>query len=56
MPEESLATFPAEFQQGMAARAAVIGDVEDNAPEHWEAPLGSKDVHLVVTALAQDTS
>ena len=56
VPEESLATFPAEFQQGMAARADVIGDVGDSAPEHWEAPLGSKDVHLVVTALAQDTA
>ena len=56
VPAESLATFPEQFRQGMAARADVIGDVEDNAPEHWEAPLGSKDVHLVVTALAQDTS
>ena len=40
----------------MAARAAEIGDVGENAPEHWEAPLGSKDVHLVVAALARDTS
>jgi Dyp-type peroxidase family len=56
VPAESLATFPAEFQQGMAARADQIGDVGQNAPEHWEAPLGSKDVHLVVAALARDTS
>ena len=56
VPEESLATFPAEFQQGMAARAAYIGDVGDGAPENWEAPLGSKDVHLVVAALARDTA
>ena len=40
----------------MAARADVIGDVGDSAPEHWEAPLGSKEVHLVVAALAQDTA
>ena len=40
----------------MAARADEIGDVGDSAPEHWEAPLGSEDVHLVVTALAQDTA
>jgi Dyp-type peroxidase family len=40
----------------MAARADYIGDVGQNAPEHWEAPLGSKDVHLVVAALARDTS
>ncbi|WP_406469521.1 Dyp-type peroxidase [Streptomyces hirsutus] len=56
VPAESLATFPSEFQQGMAARAAEIGDVGENAPEHWEAPLGSKDVHLVVAALARDTA
>ena len=56
VPAASLATFPREFQLGMAARAAEIGDVGENAPEHWEAPLGSKDVHLVVAALARDTS
>ncbi|PWI08805.1 peroxidase [Streptomyces sp. NWU339] len=56
VPTESLATFPSEFQQGMAARAAEIGDVGENAPENWEAPLGSKDVHLVVAALARDTA
>jgi Dyp-type peroxidase family len=56
VPEESLSTFPPEFQQGMAARAAALGDVGDNAPENWEPPLGSKDVHLVVTTLARDAS
>ena len=56
VPAESLATFPSEFQQGMAARADYIGDVGESAPENWEAPLGSKDVHLVVAALARDTS
>jgi deferrochelatase/peroxidase EfeB len=56
VPAESLATFPSEFQQGMAARADYIGDVGESAPENWEAPLGSKDVHVVVAALARDTS
>jgi Dyp-type peroxidase family len=55
VPEESLVSFPTEFQQGMAARAAELGDVGENAPQHWEAPLGSKDVHVVVSALARDT-
>ena len=55
VPAESLASFAPEFQQGMAARAAYIGDVGENAPEHWETPLGSKDLHLVVAALARDT-
>ena len=56
VPEESLATFPPEFQQGMAARAAELGDVGENAPEHWEKPLGSQDVHIVVVGLAPDTA
>lgn len=55
VPAESLVSFAPEFQQGMAARAAYIGDVGENAPEHWEAPLGSKDLHLVVAVLARDT-
>jgi Dyp-type peroxidase family len=56
VPEESLATFPPEFQQGMAARAGELGDVGENDPEHWEIPLGSQDVHLVVVGLARDTA
>ncbi|WP_432077104.1 Dyp-type peroxidase [Streptomyces wuyuanensis] len=55
VPQESLATFPAEFQQGMAARAAELGDAGENAPEHWDKPLGSADLHVVVAVLARDT-
>ena len=55
VPEESLASFPTEFQQGMAARAAELSDIGDSAPEHWEAPLGSPDVHVALLALAPDT-
>jgi Dyp-type peroxidase family len=55
VPAESLASFAPEFQQGMAARAAYIGDVGENAPEHWETPMGSKDLHLLVAVLAPDT-
>jgi Dyp-type peroxidase family len=56
VPEESLASFPPEFQQGMAARAGELGDVGENAPENWEKPLGSRDLHLVVVGLAPDTA
>jgi Dyp-type peroxidase family len=54
VPQDSLASFPAEFQQGMAARAAEIGDTGENAPEQWEQPLGSPDVHIVLAAVAPD--
>src|SRR5919109_1731253 len=41
VPQQSLDSFPPEFQQGMAARAAELGDTGESAPEHWEGPLGS---------------
>jgi Dyp-type peroxidase family len=56
VPGDTLASFPQEFQQGMAARAAELGDTGENAPEHWEAPLGSPDVHLAIYALAPDAA
>ncbi|MDA0162627.1 Dyp-type peroxidase [Solirubrobacter ginsenosidimutans] len=54
VPDDTLAGFPQEFQQGMAARAAELGDTGESAPEHWESPLGSPDVHVVIYALAPD--
>ncbi|GAB4413149.1 MAG: Dyp-type peroxidase [Anaerolineae bacterium] len=52
VPQDSLASFSPEFQQGMAARAAEFGDFGENAPDQWEQPLGSPDVHLVLAAVA----
>ena len=54
VPDESLATFPEEFRQGMAARADMLGDIGESAPAHWEHPLGTADVHLAIYALAPD--
>ena len=54
LPPESLETFPWEFRQGMAARAKALGDIGESAPEHWESPLGSPDVHVVLTGVAPD--
>jgi Dyp-type peroxidase family len=54
VPEESLTTFSPEFQQGMAARADILGDTGDSAPERWEKPLGTQDVHIAIYALAPD--
>ncbi len=48
LPSATLASFPEEFREGMAARASVLGDEGDNAPANWEAPLGSEDVHILV--------
>lgn len=55
VPQASLDSFPPEFQQGMASRAKLLGDNGESSPEHWEKPLGSADVHVVLTVVAPDT-
>ena len=42
MPQESLDSFAPEFRQGMAARAAELGDVGESDPGNWEKPLGTQ--------------
>jgi Dyp-type peroxidase family len=54
VPQASLDSFAWEFQQGMAARAKALGDDGESAPEGWESPLGSSDVHVVLVGLAPD--
>ena len=39
VPQASLETFAPEFRQGMAARAAELGDVGDSAPRTLGAAL-----------------
>ena len=55
VPQASLDSFSTEFQQGMAARAKLLRDDGESSPEHWEKPLGSADVHVIVTAVSPDT-
>ena len=38
----------------MAAQAAILADRGESSPEHWEKPLGTPDVHVVLAALAPD--
>jgi Dyp-type peroxidase family len=54
LDEASLASFPQEFKQGMAARAEMLGDVGANAPEHWIGGLASPDLHAIVILFARD--
>lgn len=54
--EASLATFPEEFRQGMAARAEVIGDTGANAPEHWRGKLASPGLHAIAILFARDVA
>jgi Dyp-type peroxidase family len=54
VPQESLDSFAPEFRQGMAARAAELGDVGESSPANWEKPLGSLEVHVALAALSPD--
>ncbi len=52
VPPASLASFPPEFQQGLAARAAIVGDTGESAPAQWEKPFGTGNVHVVLAIMA----
>ena len=54
--EGSLATFPEEFRQGMAARAGILGATGANHPDLWEGGLQSGDLHAIVVLFARDVA
>jgi Dyp-type peroxidase family len=54
VPPQELDQFDASFRVGMRARAPQIGDVGLNAPEHWQTPLGSTDIHALVLLAGDD--
>jgi hypothetical protein len=54
VPQESLATFPEEFRQGMAARADILGDTGDNHPDNWVGGLAGDDLHALAMLFARD--
>jgi Dyp-type peroxidase family len=56
LDEESLASFPEEFKQGMAARAETLGDNGINAPENWVGGLASPDLHAIAILFARDAT
>lgn len=47
VPEESLASFPDAFREGMPARAGILGDTGAAAPEHWVGGLAGDDLHAI---------
>jgi hypothetical protein len=52
--ESSLATFPEEFRQGMAARWQVLGDTGTNHPDNWVGGLGGPQLHAIAILFARD--
>lgn len=55
VPDSSLRTFPDEFVGGGVAAAPRIGDTGDSAPEKWQQPFASPDVHVLVFLFITDT-
>lgn len=53
VPEQSLASFPDAFREGMAARSAILGDTGANHPGHWVGDLASEDLHAIAILFAR---
>jgi Dyp-type peroxidase family len=53
VPEESLASFPEEFREGMAARADILGDTGANHPDNWTGGLASEHLHAIAILFAR---
>lgn len=62
--EDHLAALPAEFRQGMEARAGILGDLRINHPQHWSrprakdalAPIDLGLVHLLIQLRTCETA
>ena len=54
--DAALATFPEEFRQGMAGRAAILGIVGDSHPDRWVGDLASPALHAIVILFARDVA
>ena len=54
VPPDTLATFPRAFQQGMEARADILRDGGENAPEHWDELFRGRACHIALTIYAVD--
>jgi hypothetical protein len=54
--EGSLATFPEEFRQGMAARWQALGDTGTNHPDNWIGSLAGTKLHAIAILFARDAA
>lgn len=52
--EASLASFPEEFRQGMAARWDILGDTGCNHPDNWVGGLAGEDLHAIAILFARN--
>jgi deferrochelatase/peroxidase EfeB len=54
LDDDSLASFPEEFRQGMAARAEILGLTGANHPKRWTGGLANVDLHAIAILFARD--
>ena len=52
--DSKLATFPEEFREGLAARAAIVGFTGENHPDHWDGKLADPSLHAIAILFARD--
>src|SRR3954454_6796888 len=52
----ALATFPDEFRHGMAARAEILGMMDEGGPDRWVGDLASPALHAIVILFARDVA
>src|SRR6201997_3206622 len=52
--EDSLATFPDEFREAVAARADILGDTGSNSPRNWGGGLAGDDLHAIAILFARN--
>ncbi|HEX5869514.1 MAG TPA: hypothetical protein VFY65_03800 [Longimicrobium sp.] len=54
--EDALATFPAEFREGMPARSEVLGDTGANHPDLWVGGVAGPGLHAIAILFARDNA
>lgn len=54
--EASLATFPEEFREGLAPRAAIVGLTGASDPTHWDTGLSESSLHAIAILFARDAA
>ncbi|MBL3547276.1 Dyp-type peroxidase [Chryseobacterium sp. KMC2] len=52
LPENSLASFPESFKQGMVARSSYLYDIGDNDPKNWERAFLRGNIHITAAIIA----
>ena len=54
VPEDSLASFPDEFREGMVARVGILDDTGANHPGNWVGGLASDELHAIAILFARN--